>query len=106
MQRLAYETLALDRTARAHSRAMNLVFAIPLLLALGCVLYLGRRMARRRVLRRAKERRERNANRPARSFVPAKTKRSQMRTDDDPTTVMERITESKAPTTSRGKKPK
>lgn len=78
---------------------MNLVIVLPVLLALGCAWYLSRRIKQRRALRRAKERRERNANRPARSFVPAKTKRSQMRTDDDPTTVMERITESKAPPT-------
>jgi hypothetical protein len=74
---------------------MNLVLVIPLLLALGCVLYAGRRISRRRTLRRQKARRQRNAGAPQRSFTPVKTKRSQMHADDDPTTVMERITETK-----------
>ena len=74
---------------------MNLIFVVTLLLALGCTWYVGRRIARRRALRRQKARRERNANAAQRSFAPIKTKRSQMHADDDPTTVMERITETK-----------
>lgn len=76
---------------------MNLVFALLLILALGIALYAIRRIARRGVLRRQRERRERNERAGLRSFVPVKTKRSQMRTDDDPTTIMERITETKPP---------
>jgi hypothetical protein len=85
---------------------MNLVIALPLILVLGAALYAIRRMAQRRVLRRQKERRARNQKTGPRSFTPVKSKRSSMRSDDDPTTVMERITISKAPTTSPGKKPK
>ena len=76
---------------------MNLVFAVPLLLALGCAWYVGRRIARRRALRRQQARRERNERMEKRSFTPVKSKRSQMRTDDDPTTVMERISETRPP---------
>ncbi|MEO8346598.1 MAG: hypothetical protein ABI607_12980 [Betaproteobacteria bacterium] len=76
---------------------MNLAYAIPLLVALGCVWYLGRRIARRRKKERREARRERNERQGLRSFAPAKTKRSEMRTDDDPTTVMGRITETRPP---------
>jgi hypothetical protein len=76
---------------------MNLILAISLLLALGCAFYVRRHLAKRRSLRQARERRERNERSARRSFAPAKSERSQMRTDDDPTTVMERITETKPP---------
>ena len=76
---------------------MNLVYAVPLLLALGCAFYAVRFIARRRALRRQKARRERNARTGPRSFVPAKTQRSEMRTDDDPTTVLEKFAESRPP---------
>lgn len=76
---------------------MNLSIALPLILALACALYAMRRISRRRVLQRQKKRRARNEQTGPRSFAPVKSKRSEMRTDDDPTTVMERITESKAP---------
>jgi hypothetical protein len=76
---------------------MNLEYALPLLLALGLAFYAVRLFARRRALRRQKARRERSARTGPRSFVPAKSKRSEMRTDDDPTTVMEKITESRPP---------
>ena len=85
---------------------MNLVIALPLIIALGVALYAVRRIAQRRVLRRQMERRARNQKTGPRSFTPAKSKRSRMRGDDDPTTIMEQITVSKAPTTSPGKKPK
>jgi len=85
---------------------MNLVFALPLILALGVALYAVRRILRRRAKRRARERRERAQRTGPRSFAPAKSKRSQMRTDDDPTTVMERITETKPPSTGPSTKPK
>jgi len=85
---------------------MNLLIALPLILALGVALYAVRRIAQRRILRRQKERRARNEKTGPRSFTPIKSKRSSMRGDDDPTTVMERITVSKAPATSPGKKPK
>ena len=83
---------------------MNLVIALPLILALGVALYAVRRAAQRRVLRRQMERRARNQKTGPRSFTPIKSKRSRMRGDDDPTTIMEQITVSKAPTTSPGKK--
>jgi len=83
---------------------MNLALALLLLLALAVALYAVRRISRRRVLRRQKERRARNEYTGPRSFAPIKSKRSEMRTDDDPTTVMERITVSKAPPTEPGKK--
>lgn len=76
---------------------MTLEYALPLLLALGFALFAGRRIARRRVLRRQKERRARSARTGPGSFLPVKSKRSEMRTDDDPTTVMEKITESRPP---------
>ena len=76
---------------------MNLVIALPLILVLVAALYAVRHNARRRVLRRQKERRARSEKTGPRSFAPVKTKRSEMRTDDDPTTVMERITETKPP---------
>ena len=85
---------------------MNLVFALPLILALGVALYAVRRILRGRAKRRARERRERAQRTGPRSFAPAKSKRSQMRTDDDPTTVMERITETKPPSTGPSTKPK
>jgi hypothetical protein len=85
---------------------MNLAIALPLILVLGVALYAARRAAQRRVLRRQKERRARSQKTGPRSFAPIKSKRSEMRTDDDPTTVMERITVSKAPATSPGKKSK
>ena len=81
---------------------MNLAIALPLILALACALYAMRRISRRRVLQRQKKRRARNEQTGPRSFAPAKSQRSEMRTDDDPTTVMERITESKAPATKPG----
>jgi len=83
---------------------MNLVIALPLILALAIAFYAVRRVSKRRVLRRQTERRARNQK--TRSFTPIKSKRSRMRGDDDPTTIMEQITVSKAPTTSPGKKPK
>jgi len=77
---------------------MNLMLAaILLLLALGCAWYVSRRVSRKRALRRQKARRERNEKAGPSSFAPVKTKRSQMHADDDPTTVMERITETKPP---------
>ena len=76
---------------------MNLVIALPLIIALGVALYAVRRIAQRRVLRRQMERRARNQKTGPRSFTPTKSKRSRMRGDDDPTTVMERITETKPP---------
>jgi len=85
---------------------MNLVIALPLLLVLGVALYAIRGAAQRRILRRQKERRTRNEKTGPRSFAPIKSKRSSMRGDDDPTTVMERITISKAPTTRSGEKSK
>jgi hypothetical protein len=85
---------------------MNLVIALPLLLALGIALYAVRRVAQRRALRRQKERRARNEKTGPRSFAPIKSKRSQMRTDDDPTTVMERITVTKPPPAGQDTKPK
>lgn len=85
---------------------MNLVIALSLVLVLGIALYSVRRMAQRRILRRQRERRARNQKTGPRSFAPIKSKRSSMRGDDDPTTVMERITVSKAPATGPGKKPK
>jgi hypothetical protein len=85
---------------------MDLVIALPLILVLGVALYAVRRIVQRRVLRRQKERRARNQKTGPRSFTPIKSKRSSMRSDDDPTTVMERITVSKSPTTSPGNKPK
>jgi hypothetical protein len=85
---------------------MNLVLALPLILALGAALYAIRRIAQRRALRRQKERRARNEKTGPHSFAPIKSKRSQMRTDDDPTTVMERITVTKPPPAGPGTKPK
>ena len=85
---------------------MNLVIALPLIIALGLALYAVRRAAQRRVLRRQLERRARNQKTGPRSFTPIKSKRSRMRGDDDPTTIMEQITVSKAPTISPGKKSK
>jgi hypothetical protein len=85
---------------------MNLAIALPLILVLGAALYAIRRLAQRRALRRQKERRARNQKTGPRSFTPVKSKRSSMRGDDDPTTVMERITTSKAPTASPGKEQK
>ena len=91
---------------QANSRVMNLVIALPLILALAIAFYAVRRVSKRRVLRRQTERRARNQKTGPRSFTPIKSKRSRMRGDDDPTTIMEQITVSKAPTTSPGKKPK
>jgi hypothetical protein len=85
---------------------MNLVIALPLILALGVALYAVRRIAQRRILRRQKERRARSEKTGPRSFAPVKSKRSEMRTDDDPTTVMERITETKPPPTGPRTKPR
>jgi hypothetical protein len=85
---------------------MNLVIALSLVLALGVALYAVRRLAQRRALRRQKQRRARNEKTGPRSFAPIKSKRSQMRTDDDPTTVMERITVTKPPPADPGAKPK
>ena len=76
---------------------MNLVLAIPLLAALGCAWYAVRRISQRSALRRQNSLRARTGRTAPRSFAPAKTKRSEMRTDDDPTTVIERITETKPP---------
>ena len=76
---------------------MNLSIALPLILALAFVLYAMRRISRRRVLQRQKKRRASNTQTGPRSFAPVKSQRSEMRTDDDPTTVMGRITESKSP---------
>ena len=85
---------------------MNIAVALLLILALSVAFYAVRRMTQRRILRRQKERRARAEKTGPRSFTPVKSRRSEMRTDDDPTTVMERITVSKAPTTSPGKKPR
>ena len=76
---------------------LSLSIALPLILALACALYAVRRIAQRRVLQRQKKRRAQNAKTGPRSFAPMKSQRSEMRTDDDPTTVMGRITESKSP---------
>ena len=85
---------------------MNIAVALLLILVLGVALYAVRRMTQRRILRRQKERRARSEKTGPRSFTPVKSRRSEMRTDDDPTTVMERITVSKAPTMDAGKKPR
>ncbi len=76
---------------------MNPVFAIPILVALGCLYYVVRRIAKRRERARRRARRERSELLAPHSFAPRKTKRSEMRTDDDPTTVMERITDTRPP---------
>jgi hypothetical protein len=78
---------------------MNLAIALPLLLALVGALYAIRHFGRRRALRRQMVRRTRNQQTGPRSFTPAKTLRSEMRKDDDPTTIIERITESRDPAT-------
>jgi hypothetical protein len=84
---------------------MSLLYALPLLLALVFALYMVRRVLRRRALRRQKKaRRERPGKPSPRSFQPLGSKRSQMRTDDDPTTVMQRITETKPPVDGTRKK--
>jgi hypothetical protein len=84
---------------------MNLLYAIPLLVALVGALYAVRRVIRRRALRRQKKARRARPGKPSpRSFAPLGSKRSQMRTDDDPTTVMERITETKPPVDGTRKK--
>ena len=85
---------------------MNIAVALLLIFALGVAFYIFRTLASRRVLRRQKERRARAEKTGPRNFGPVKSKRSQMRTDDDPTTVMERITVSKAPAMDPGKKSK
>ena len=74
---------------------MDLLYAIPLLLALFVALIGVRRAIQRRALRRRKSERAKRGRPTPRSFKPLGTKRSQMRTDDDPTTVMDRITVSK-----------
>jgi len=76
---------------------MNIAVALLLILALSVAFYAVRRMTQRRILRRQKERRARAEKTGPRSFTPVKSRRSEMRTDDDPTTVMERITETKPP---------
>ncbi len=85
---------------------MNLSIALPVILVLACALYAMRRISRRRLLQRQKKRRARNEQTGPRSFAPVKSKRSEMRTDDDPTTVMERITETKPPASKPGMKSK
>ena len=85
---------------------MNLLYALPLLLALIGGLYAVRRAIQRSKLRKRNARRARGGKTTPRSFTPLGTKRSQMRTDDDPTTVMEKITETKAPPTGPRTKPK
>ncbi len=82
---------------------MNLSIALALIVALACALYVVRRISRRRVLQRQKKRRAQTEKTGPRSFAPVKSKRSEMRTDDDPTTVMERITETKPPATDAGR---
>jgi hypothetical protein len=82
---------------------MDLLYAIPLLIVLVVGLYAARRAIQRSALRRRKAERARRGRPTPRSFTPLGTKRSQMRTDDDPTTIMDRITESK-PTNGSGKK--
>jgi len=81
---------------------MDLSIALLLIFVLACALYAMRRISRRRVLQRQKKRRAQSAKTGPRSFAPVKSQRSEMRTDDDPTTVMGRITESKAPATKPG----
>ena len=76
---------------------MNLLYALSLLLVLLGALYLVRHVMRRRALRRQKARRAQPGKSSPLSIQPLGTKRSQMRTDDDPTTVAERITETKPP---------
>ncbi|HQR11167.1 MAG TPA: hypothetical protein PLW68_07555 [Casimicrobiaceae bacterium] len=76
---------------------MNPVFAIPILVALACLYYVVRRIAKRREKARRRARRERRELLAPQSFAPRKTKRSEMRTDEDPTTVMERITDTRPP---------
>ena len=85
---------------------MNIAVALLLILALSVAFYAVRRMTQRRILRRQKERRARAEKTGPRSFTPVKSRRSEMRTDDDPTTVMERITVSKAPVMGPDKKSK
>lgn len=82
---------------------MNISIALALILALACALYATRRISRRRVLQRQKKRRAHAEKTGPRSFTPVKSKRSEMRTGDDPTTVMERITETKPPATDAGR---
>ena len=84
---------------------MDLLYAIPILLALVGALYAVHRIAQRSALRRQKSRRARTGRTSPRSFSPLGTERSQMRTDDDPTTVMDRITETKPPLDGTRKKP-
>lgn len=76
---------------------MDLLYVIVLLVALVAGLYALRRSNQRSKLRKRKAHRARGGKPIPRSFKPLGTKRSQMRTDDDPTTVMERITETKPP---------
>jgi hypothetical protein len=85
---------------------MELAYALPLILALGLAFFAVRRYARRRGLSRQKARRGRGERTGPRNFEPAKTKRSQMRTDDDPTTIIERITETKPPDLGPRSRPK
>ena len=92
--------------AKANSQVMDIVYAVPLILALGPRVFAVRRFTRRRGLSRQKARRDRGERTGPRSFEPAKTKRSQMRTDDDPTTIIERITETKPPDLGRRSRPK
>ena len=83
---------------------MSLLYALPLLLALVFALYMVPRVFRRRALRRQKARRARPGKSSPHSIQLLGTKRSQMRTDDDPTTVAERITETKPPADDTPKK--
>ena len=83
---------------------MGLLYAVPLLIALVVGLYIVRRVLQRKTLRRRKAERARRKSPVPRSFTPLGTKRSQMRTDDDPTTIMERITESRPHTNGSRKK--
>jgi hypothetical protein len=72
---------------------MSLLYALPLLLALVFALYMVCRVLR---AARCGAKRRLAANDPgteSAQFSALGSKRSQMRTDDDPTTVMQRITE-------------
>ena len=88
---------------------MNLLYVLPLLVGLGFAFFAVRRITRRSALRRQKKRRRGHFEVSGmQGFLPSKSKRSQMRTDDDPTTVMERIsvTRPETPADATENKPK
>ena len=100
-------SLRLTRCAQANCRAMNLPLRdTPCSWRSSARCYAVRRVIRRRALRRQKKPRRARPGKPSPRAVlqPLGSKRSQMRTDDDPTTVMERITETKPPADGTRKK--